>query len=1224
MPTSNHSRFRFSENPVHSGLPTQPSSHVGVAPGSLRPLGAALAAAAAACLALPAALPAANLWDAGAGNGLWADALNWDDNLVPPAASASVLTFPAAATPAPLPLDLGGITRSAPGFNLLGRYTLTNGRLQATNSSQGLRASGDNTLAANYGTNGSVDFRFTQEGPGTLTVTGAHVAPSRGLAVWGQGGVVRFEAPLALPSNRSFSSWNLGHTVFAATSGLPVAATVPHYATRGTVVMNGSAAPSSQWIIDGGTLAGTGELNSPTFVGTGLFDPVAFLNQQSQGFQAASATLSSLVSPGDPLAADTVGTFTVNGPVTFGAHGGLLIELGAAGASDRLVVNGNLTVAAATALAVVPPKFAAPSGTYVIATWTGSGTFASPAPFDVHTLPPGYELQVDTVAKQVKLVPLAGPSASAENIVFPADSGVLDVTRAPFNAIPNDGLDDTAALQAALDFAPNGRRIVYLPDGTYDVSATLLWPTDPLNGGNSQKRTVLQGQSRDGAILRLADSAPGFTDPADPKPVLYIERVGGTNASQFRNGIRNLTVHTGSANPGAIGIDFVAHNQGQIERVKVVSGDGTGAIGLDLSAGLNGPLLVRDLEVHGFATGILTGDVANSITLENLRLYHQSLAGLLNRGQAVFAHDLVTVGGAYPVINGDAAGFSNGGLDYGSVLTLSGARFFGGFNGLRSAISGQGFATLHDVRSFGRYRAYERRVQEGIIPQLTGTAYRTAQDIPAYVEAGLAASTHGGTPRLGVLAPEPTPRVAWAPLSDWADVRSFGAVGDGSADDTAAIQAAIDSGKSHVYFPAGYIYRVNAPVTVRGAVSRLIGCDARFVSGPAGRLVVGPGSAPVVVIERMDTLPPVVHTARDLVVAHSIVSGSPGITSTASGRLFLDDLALQRVVLDSPGLRVFARQLNLEGDGGIQLANTDARVWVLGLKVEKAATRVQTAGYGVTEIQGFFSNNGTPLGSTPAYRILDSGTMFVAGSAEATGQSDPANALVWVEHTRDGLTEQVRSTTSPAVVSRRSANGNVLMLYGGPDPVEPPPPALGPVIRIAPESGPLFFDGIADRLPLDGTPLIGVQSFTASAWVWRDDGARVYGRIFSKATGVQDEEHELMLDTSMHNRFRVRVKIAGVVHVFTSEITQQLASEVWTHLALVYDGAKLELHQDGVVVISAVLSGTPDFTPAVPMALGNQPAGAGDRPFHGLIDDFRFYDRALSPDELQALVGESP
>ena len=47
----------------------------------------------------------------------------------------------------------------------------------------------------------------------------------------------------------------------------------------------------------------------------------------------------------------------------------------------------------------------------------------------------------------------------------------------------------------------------------------------------------------------------------------------------------------------------------------------------------------------------------------------------------------------------------------------------------------------------------------------------------------------------------------------WADVRRFGAIGDGKADDTEALQKAVDAGRGRVLLPRG-IYRVTRPVEV--------------------------------------------------------------------------------------------------------------------------------------------------------------------------------------------------------------------------------------------------------------------------------------------------------------------------------------------------------------------------------------------------------------------------
>jgi hypothetical protein len=140
--------------------------------------------------------------------------------------------------------------------------------------------------------------------------------------------------------------------------------------------------------------------------------------------------------------------------------------------------------------------------------------------------------------------------------VFPADSTVVDLSKAPYQVKGDGKTDNTAAIQRALDEHAASNRILYLPDGVYIVSDTLRWGR--IRGGMEQKRQTLQGQSTAGTILRLPDRCPGFTDAKKGKAVIW---TGAKPAQRFRNGIRSLTVDTGRSNPGAIGIQYIANNQ---------------------------------------------------------------------------------------------------------------------------------------------------------------------------------------------------------------------------------------------------------------------------------------------------------------------------------------------------------------------------------------------------------------------------------------------------------------------------------------------------------------------------------------------------------------------------------------------------------------------------------------------------------------------------------------
>jgi len=101
------------------------------------------------------------------------------------------------------------------------------------------------------------------------------------------------------------------------------------------------------------------------------------------------------------------------------------------------------------------------------------------------------------------------------------------------------------------------------------------------------------------------------------------------------------------------------------------------------------------------------------------------------------------------------------------------------------------------------------------------------------ISIGLASASTGGEPS-SPPQPEAMPTAA-AP----ATVRDFGAVGDGAADDTAAIQKAVDEGVGDIRFPRG-VYRITRPIVIdldRVGPTSLVG------TGAARLLMAGPGPA---------------------------------------------------------------------------------------------------------------------------------------------------------------------------------------------------------------------------------------------------------------------------------------------------------------------------------------------------------------------------------------------
>ena len=88
---------------------------------------------------------------------------------------------------------------------------------------------------------------------------------------------------------------------------------------------------------------------------------------------------------------------------------------------------------------------------------------------------------------------------------FPATPLVIDVTQPPYGAKGDGKSDDTAAIQKALNDAMGLHKILYFPNGTYLVSATLKWANKNTNKQQAWGFNWLQGQNPLKTVIRLKD-----------------------------------------------------------------------------------------------------------------------------------------------------------------------------------------------------------------------------------------------------------------------------------------------------------------------------------------------------------------------------------------------------------------------------------------------------------------------------------------------------------------------------------------------------------------------------------------------------------------------------------------------------------------------------------------------------------------------------------------------
>jgi len=570
-----------------------------------------------------------------------------------------------------------------------------------------------------------------------------------------------------------------------------------------------------------------------------------------------------------------------------------------------------------------------------------------------------------------------------EFMQFPADSGVVNVKSPPYNAKGDGVTDDTRAIQQALDDHPNQHAIIYLPNGVYLVGDTLQWK----RGHDA----TLQGTSRNATILRLRDACPRFSDVKAPRPVLC---TGPNDKERYRNSIRYLTVYTGRNNPGATGIQLNSR-QGCVRHVLIRSGDGQGAVGLDMSFGEEtGPTFVKNVTVSGFNVGVSTKNVLRSQTFEHLTLEDQRQVGLLNDGQILSIRDLKSRGQVSAIRSTSPVG----------LIVLVDSQLEADADVPFAAIENRAGLFLRNV-TVKRFSLAVK--QTGAEPV----------ELPGGLITEWASRPMPGSKVSLNLPVKETPPLSWDPTNEWVNVLAF-RTDPGSRDISDALQRAIDSGKTTVYFPRGN-YVIAKPVELRGQVSRMIGCEAVLQVRPQDErqaaLTLGAGDAPAVAIERLIVDFPGSVLERRFIDNPSgrtlLLRDCQGVDSkfTGPGEIFLEGVDGRMIF---HGQKVWARQINQTSLGSSppdrwwHLRNEGGVMWVLGEESGGPGPVVSTTRGGQTEVLGglLYSSGGADEQLQPAFVVEDGRISVSVGEVSFTnGVAYP----VLVRHTRKGESRDV-------------------------------------------------------------------------------------------------------------------------------------------------------------------------------------------------------------------------
>lgn len=168
--------------------------------------------------------------------------------------------------------------------------------------------------------------------------------------------------------------------------------------------------------------------------------------------------------------------------------------------------------------------------------------------------------------------------------------------------------------------------------------------------------------------------------------------------------------------------------------------------------------------------------------------------------------------------------------------------------------------------------------------------------------------------------------------------------------------------------------------------------------------------------------------------------------------------------------------------------------------------------------------------------------------------------------------------------------------------------------------GALSFDGISGLVELGTFDPAFPNGFTMSFWVKPQSLPSGEARFLSKADLDVSGDHYIVIGTSNGSNLEFRLRGGGGEEATLISPDNLLSVSDWSMVTVTYDSRKMRIYHNAVEVAAMKKTGSIDQNASAVTALGNEPVGRPAKPYHGLLDELRIYNKALSIVEINALL----